>query len=173
MIANKLKQTLLRAASQLVPVQEAHAHCDFPCGIYDPHMAQIGALTVIRMIDLINEQVKTHTEHNAEFMNSMTRAVNIKEEHAEIVKREVRVIWSDYIKTEHMQKFPELTELIHTIMQLGSKSRQTVDREVGKKLLDAVNHFAEIYWETKGLKTYKAKSPYKPEEEVVYPDLKV
>ena len=150
---------------------EAQAHCDVPCGIYDPHLSQVSALTVIRMIDLMNDLVAAHKEHDLEFLNSMSRYVAVKEEHAELVKREVRVIFGDFIKKEHVDKYPELPTLAHKIMQLGSKVRQTAGREAALELLGAVNRFAEIFWEIKGIPTKKVKAPYKPEEEVVYPVL--
>jgi len=153
---------------QLFRFEEAKAHCDVPCGIYDPHQAQVAALTVIRMIDLMTDLAATHKEIDLEFHNSMDRYIHVKEEHAELVKREVRVMWGDYFKQEHVDKYPELTGLVHKIMQLGSKSRQGVSREVACQLLEAVNRFAEIFWETKGVATKRVKAPYKPGEEIVY-----
>jgi len=150
---------------------EASAHCDIPCGIYDPHQAQVAVLTVIRMIDLMNDLVKGPAKEQLEFHNSLTRYILIKEEHAELCKREVRVIFGDFIKKEHVDKFPELPALTHKIMQLGSKVRQTTSREAALELLGAVNRFAEIFWEIKGIATKKVKAPYKPEEEIVYPVL--
>ena len=151
---------------------EAQAHCDIPCGIYDPHLAQVAALTVIRMDDMIADLIATHKDqHDAEFMNSMGRYVAVKEEHAELCKREIRVIFGDYFKKEHIDKYPELPELTHKIFQLGSKSRQTAGRDNGVQLLGLVNRFAEIYWETKGVPTKKVKAPYKPGEEITYPVL--
>jgi nickel superoxide dismutase len=147
------------------------AHCDIPCGIYDPHQAQVAVLTVIRMIDLMNDLVKGTPKETIEFHNSLTRYVMIKEEHAELCKREIRVIFGDFIKKEHVDKYPELPTLVHKIMQLGSKVRQTAGREAALDLLGAVNRFAEIFWEIKGIPTKKVKAPYKPEEEVVYPVL--
>ena len=70
-----------------------------------------------------------------------------------------------------MAKYPELNGLVHEIMQLASKAKQTIDRSVGFTLLDKVNRFTEIFWETKGKKTVRAKAPYKPEEEVIMPEL--
>ncbi len=150
---------------------EASAHCDIPCGIYDPHLAQVAALTVIRMDDLIADMVKGSKEENAEFHNSMSRYVAVKEEHAELAKREIRVIFGDYMKKEHVDKYPELPTLVHHIFQYGSKARQTADRANAMELLNLVNRFAEIFWETKGIPTKRAKAPYKPGEEVVYPVL--
>ena len=150
---------------------EAQAHCDIPCGIYDPHSAQIAGLTVIRMIDLMNDLVAAHKDQDLEFYNSLARYVAVKEEHAELLKREVRVIFGDYFKKEHVEKYPELPELVHNIFQLGSKVRQTTSRESALQLLAHVNRFAEIFWETKGIATKKVKAPYKPGEEITYPIL--
>ncbi len=162
---------VLETLDRLFGFDEAKAHCDIPCGIYDPHMAQIGALTVIRMIDLMNEMKQSHGPDTPDYVNNMPRYVLVKEEHAEIVKREVRVIYGDYIKQEQLDKFPELPALVHKIYQLGSKARQTADRQVALDLLTAVNRFAEIFWATKNIQTKRVKAPYKPNEEVVYPVL--
>ncbi|RPI34864.1 MAG: superoxide dismutase, Ni [Chloroflexota bacterium] len=162
---------VVKALDGVFHFEKAKAHCDIPCGIYDPHMAQIAALTVIRMVDLIEELSIQHKEQDAGFINSMARYVAVKEEHAELAKREVRVIFGDYFKKEHVEKYPELPSLAHKIYQLGSKSRQTVSREPAVELLEAVNRFAEIFWETKGIGTKRVKAPYKPSEEVVYPVL--
>jgi len=156
---------------QLFHFIEARAHCDVPCGIYDPHQAQIGALTVIRMIDLMNDLKASGNPETLEYQNSIARYVLVKEEHAEQVKREVRVIYGDYIKQEQLDKFPELPGLVHKIMQLGSKCRQTTSRDAAMDLLNHVNRFAEIYWETKGIPTKRVKAPYKPGEEITYPIL--
>jgi len=142
--------------------REVYAHCDIPCGIYDPHQAQIAALTVIRMMDLIAD---TKSEHD------IARYIAVKEQHAELCKQEARIIWGDYFKADHTGSHPELNELTHEIMKLASVARQGVDRKDGVKLLEAINKFAEIFWETKGISTKRVKSPYKPEEEIVYPEL--
>jgi nickel superoxide dismutase len=161
----------IKALDNKIHFKEAKAHCDVPCGIYDPHHAQLGALTVIRMIDLMHALEKEHPEKGIAWHNSMARYIAVKEEHAEMVKHEVRVIWGDFMKPEHAEKFPQLTGLVDKIMKLGSKARQTTDRQMGTDLLDAVNQFAEIFWEIKGVPTKKAKAPYAPAEEVVYPVL--
>lgn len=162
---------LLSRLDRLVHFEKVQAHCDVPCGIYDPHQALVGALTVIRMIDLMNDLAAAQNGGTLEHANSMSRYVAVKEEHAELVKREVRVIFGDYFKKEHVEKYPELPTLVHKIMQLGSKCRQTTSRDSAMELLGAVNRFAEIYWESKGIATKKVKAPYKPGEEMVYPIL--
>jgi nickel superoxide dismutase len=147
--------------------EQAKAHCDIPCGIYDPIVAQIDALTVVRMMDLM----AALEGEGIAYDNSMSRYITVKEEHAENAKREVRVIYGDFIKDAHIEQFPELPSLVHKIMQLGSKSRQTADREAGLAFVEAINRFAEIFWAVKGVATKKAKAPYAPALEMVYPDL--
>ena len=163
-LADKLDQHL--------PIARVDAHCDIPCGIYDPHYALIGALTVIRMVDLIDEVVKTQDQiEAAEYRNHMARYIAVKEEHAELVKHEIRVIWGDFIKEKHLEDFPQLNSLVHKIMALGSKSRQTVDRGTALSLLAAVNEFAEIFWQIKGIETQRVSAPYSVKEEMVLPKL--
>jgi nickel superoxide dismutase len=162
---------LVNRLDRALHLEEAQAHCDIPCGIYDPHAALIGALTVIRMIDLMNELKASHPEQDLEYQNSMARYIAVKEEHAELTKREIRVIYGDYFKKEMIDKYPQLPDLVHRILQAGSKSRQTVSRENAIQLLELVNQFAEIFWETKGLTTKRVKAPYKPSEDMVLPIL--
>lgn len=162
---------LLHTFDQHIKFDTAKAHCDIPCGIYDPITAQIAALTVVRMIDLIKDLESKHKEHDAEFLSTLARYVTVKEEHAEKAKHEIRVIYGDYIKAPHLEKHPGIPTLVHKILQLGSKSRQTVDRETAVQFVDAINEFAEIFWETKGIATKRAKAPYAPALELVYPNL--
>jgi nickel superoxide dismutase len=162
---------LIKSLDKVVHFKEVKAHCDIPCGIYDPHHAQLGALTVIRMIDLIKALPEDHHDNKLVFFNSLSRYIAVKEEHAEMVKHEIRVIQGDFIKEEHMVKYPELQILVFKIMKLGSKVRQGVERQDALDLLAAVNRYAEIFWEIKGVATKRAKAPYAPSEEVVYPVL--
>ena len=154
-----------------IGIERAKAHCDVPCGIYDPSTAQIAALTVVRMMDLMADLEAKGDDKGTNYHNSMARYIDVKEEHAEKAKHEVRVIWGDYIKAQHVEQHPGLTDLVHKIMQLGSKSRQTADREAGVQFVEAINEFAQIFWETKGVSTKRAIAPYAPALEMVYPDL--
>jgi nickel superoxide dismutase len=134
-------------------------------------VAQISALTVVRMIDLMTEFDAKTPDKNKDYMNSMARYVAVKEEHAERAKAEIRVIWGDYLKAQHIEKYPDTHALVHKIMQLGSKVRQTADREQATQLVEAINEFAQIFWETKSIATKRAKAPYAPALELVYPAL--
>jgi nickel superoxide dismutase len=146
----------------------AHAHCDVPCGIYDPAPAQIAALTVVRMMDLMAGLQSGDDKSKTEYHNSMSRYIAVKEEHAEKVKHEIRVIWGDYFKKD---KHPNVDDLVQKIMQLGSKCRQSADRDAGLAFVDAINEFAAIFWESKGVSIKRANAPYAPALEMVYPNL--
>jgi len=156
---------------RLPDIQEAHAHCDIPCKIYDPGPALIAAVSVVRMIDIIHEVAAKTDADPISKHNTISRNIAMKEHEAEKVKSEIRIIWGDYFKAPQIEKFPEIHELTHKIMQAGSACKQDVHRADGEKLVELVNHFAEIYWETKGIKTIKRATPYPPNLEVVYPEL--
>lgn len=162
---------LIQSVDKYLSFPVAKAHCDIPCGIYDPAPAQIDALTVVRMMDLMAALEQGEEKGKLEYHNTLSRYITVKEEHAEKAKHEIRVIWGDYIKDTHLEKYPELPGIVHKVMQLGSKSRQTSDREHGLAFVDAINQFAEVFWATKNVKTKKAKAPYAPSLEMVYPDL--
>lgn len=160
---------LISVFDQKLGFEQAQAHCDIPCGIYDPIGAQIAAVTVVRMIDLINEVEGKTGGQGKDFAHAMTRYTEVKEEHAEKVKHEIRVIFGDYIKPQHIEKFPELPTLQHQIMMQASKARQNIDRQAALDLVEMVNRFTEMFWSTKNIQTRRAKSPYNPPLELVYP----
>ncbi|WP_108944325.1 superoxide dismutase, Ni [Shewanella halifaxensis] len=165
MLAKILNQIDSRA-----PFATVAAHCDIPCKIYDPITAQLAVLTMIRMVDLLEEMPefdKMSCNQQAQFV----RLIAEKESHGHKVKDEVRVIWGDYIKQPQLDSYPELHQLVHSIMLLASKAKQHIDREVTLALLDKVNRFAEIFWLSKGIAVYVATSPYPPAEKLVYPKL--
>lgn len=160
---------IISIIEKVSPIKEVQAHCDIPCGIYDPSQAIISALTVIRMTDLINDH--KDVQHSVSWHNEVSRYIAEKDRHAENVKHEIRIIWGDFFKAPQFEKYPELHTLTHSIMMLGSTARQQVNRDAAVELLDKVNRFAEIFWEIKGKTTKKVVSPYAPAMEVVYPEL--
>ena len=162
---------LLQKLDSKIGFEQASAHCDIPCGIYDPIIAQIAALTVVRMLDLMTDLESKTAEKNQAYFNSLGRYIASKEEHSEKAKHEVRVIWGDYFKAAQFEKFPKAHETVHKIMMLGSKARQTTDRETAVQFVEAINEFAQMFWETKGIATKRAKAPYAPGLELVYPNL--
>lgn len=149
-------------------IKEVKAHCDVPCGIYDPSAAQIAALSVIRMVDLMHAAQKGD---DLAYHNDMARYVAVKETEATKCKEEVRIIWGDFIKPAHIDQYPNIHTIVHNIMMLGGAAKQHASREKAMALLAEVNAFAEIFWKIKGIETKVAKSPYAPNEDVVYPVL--
>lgn len=162
----RLLEQLDRAG--LVPVAEAH--CDIPCGVYDPGPALIAAVSVVRLMDIMHEGVSQRAEPAA-LHNFLARCTLRKEEEAEKVKHEIRVIWGDYFKAPMIESHPEIHALTHSIMQKASACKQDVHREDGEALVELVNQFSEIFWSTKGKETRRVASPYQPGLPIVYPVL--
>jgi nickel superoxide dismutase len=161
---------LFEAIDKVAHFKTVSAHCDIPCGIYDPHLALVAAHTVIRMDMLIADLVKSN-DMTPEGRNKMIRYTAVKEQHAEICKHEIRVIWGDYFKPEHAQANPEMHALVWDIMKAASKAKQSTNIADGDALLEKVNKFAEIFWKTKNVQTIRVKAPYPTEKEIVLPKL--
>ena len=132
----------------------AEAHCDIPCGIYEPTTAKIAAKTVARMVDQIIELAAPSDPHDghavAAFSNSISRRITIKEQHAEMCKHDLQVLWSDFFKPEHLEKFPNLHETFWKALKLCSKNKQDVSKEAATDLVSAVDAIAKIFYEVKG-----------------------
>ena len=152
-------------------INKVHAHCDIPCKVYDPSVIQYSCLSIVRFMDLINDELKD-AEMNASKIAQLSRLTVVKEQHAKEVKSEVATIWGDYFKDPQISKYPEIHELTHSIMQLASKCKQEIDRVNAVELLKKVNKFTEIFWETKNVETQKFYAPYPPELVIVCPVLK-
>ena len=162
--------SLARFIDDKIGISNVSAHCDIPCKIYDPISAQLAALTVIRMVDLINE-LNAGDTLSFKDQAQLIRLVNEKETHGLKVKEEVRVIWGDYFKQPHFDEVPTIHELVHNIMLQASKAKQGIDRADSIALLTLVNDFANAFWTSKGVKTFTATCPYPPAVDVVYPEL--
>jgi len=137
----------MRLARFIRPTTVVRAHCDIPCGIYDPADAVLAARTVARMVELIG-QIDPASTAMAD-RNKLVRLVHVKEEHAEKVKREVQVIWSDYFKPEHLEAIPDLHTKVWNVLKLASKNKQSVDAAAAADLQAAVKEFADLFWSTK------------------------
>ena len=131
----------------LRPSTVAYAHCDIPCGIYDPTPAKIAADTVAKMVEKINAIPATATD--ALNRNNFIRMVGVKEQHAEICKKELQVLWSDYFKPEHLEKFPKLHDSFWKALKLASKNKQNVDAQAATDLQAAVKEISDMFWATK------------------------
>ena len=129
--------------SKVLPTHIAYAHCDVPCGIYDPKPAQIAAQTVLKMVQKIQELPTQNP--SLEDRNYFVRMVLTKEEHARICKEEILILWTDYFKPEHLKTFPNLHETFWKAAKLCSENKQHVSLEKAQELVDAVNHIAEMF----------------------------
>ncbi|MEK7451051.1 MAG: superoxide dismutase, Ni [Patescibacteria group bacterium] len=158
------KQQILNFLIKHLPHEIAYAHCDIPCGIYDPHAAQVGAHTVIRMTQLLSE-LKREDETKAE--HDIARMTHVKEEHGSLIEDELGTLENDYFKEEHFKDYPELKKLIADAVKLSIKTRQTIDMISAEQLLEAVLKIAEIFYKTKNLEPIRVKSPYPTEREIV------
>ncbi|HVS67521.1 MAG TPA: superoxide dismutase, Ni [Mycobacteriales bacterium] len=129
---------LRRTRSRLV----VSAHCDLPCGVYDPAQARIEA-----------ESVKAIMEKYADNEDPAfrARALQIKEQRAELVKHHLWVLWTDYFKPPHFEKYPNLHQLFNdATKQAGAAgAKGKVDPAEGQKLLDQIAEIDKIFWETK------------------------
>jgi nickel superoxide dismutase len=162
-----------RLLDAVLPPRTVYAHCDIPCGIYDPHEAQIAALTVIRMDQLIGElaapPMDAKSEDRSAYASKLARYTAVKEAHSERVKSEIRVIWGDYFTPDHAKQFPQAHELVWKIMKQASKARQGTAVADAQELLKLVQEFADVFWQTKGAKTRRVPSMQKPGGELVVP----
>jgi len=150
----------------ILPLRYAYAHCDIPCGIYDPHAIQLAVHSIIRMNQLILDAKKDEMGE-AKYVSHIARLTKVKEEHAEQVKHEARVLWGDYFKPEMIEKFPDLHSLIFEIMHQASKARQAVDLEIAQELLVKVQMLAEIFYQTKNVSPIRVPSLYPTQGEIV------
>jgi len=138
----------------ILPIQYASAHCDIPCGIYDPKPAQLAAATVLTMVQKINALEKTSDDKEAKlnYKNSLTRMIWTKEEHARKCKEEILILWTDYFKPEHLEQFPDLHDKIWKTSKLCSQNKQKIDEVVAQELVESVNKIAEIFEMSKSSK---------------------
>ncbi|MGI8777856.1 MAG: superoxide dismutase, Ni [Acidimicrobiales bacterium] len=122
------------------PPERVHAHCDLPCGVYDPAQARIEAQSVKGC------QEKFQASDDDVFRQ---RAVQIKEERADLVKHHLWVLWTDYFKPEHVEKYPQLHQLFWDATKAAGAAKKSEDPASGDKLLDLVGQIDTIFWETK------------------------
>ncbi len=134
-----MKNVFYSLLLKILPSKTAYAHCDLPCGVYDPAQARIEAESVFKIMgkyaDLDDIQ--------------KTRAIIIKEQRAELVKHHLWVLWTDYFKPEHLEKFPNLHDLFWKATKAAGQTRKSVDPVDGQKLLDLIDEIDIIFKKTK------------------------
>ena len=136
-------------------VPSAYAHCDIPCGIYDPIAAKIAAQTVQKMnlriqaLEPPGANADAAARHT--YANTVSRYVRVKEEHAEIVKSELRILWADYFNPTHLEADPDIHTHFWNAMKLAGRNKQNVDMEAAAELVATVDQISEAFWSTKGV----------------------
>ena len=119
-----------------------HAHCDLPCGVYDPAQARIEAESVLAI-------TKKYADSSDEAFR--TRAIVIKEQRSELVKHHLWVLWTDYFKAPHFEKYPQLNTLFNEATKLAGAggTKGSMDPAVAEDLLAKIEEISKIFWETK------------------------
>lgn len=135
-------RNVLKFVSKILPTQIAYAHCDLPCGVYDPAQSRIEAESVLKIMEKYS---------GLDDVQKM-RAIVIKEQRAELVKHHLWVLWTDYFKPEHVEKFPNLHELFWNATKAAGQTKKSVDPADGQKLLDLIAQVDEIFKQTKAAK---------------------
>jgi nickel superoxide dismutase len=132
---------VLRALSPLREVETVSAHCDVPCGVYNPAQARIEAESVQNIM-------QKYQDSDDEVFRA--RCIDIKEERADLVKHHLWVLWTDYFKPEHLEQYPEVHDLFWRATKKAGDAKKTMDPSVGQELLDLCDEVGRIFWETKG-----------------------
>ena len=132
----------MRLPNFLTPRTVVSAHCDLPCGVYDPAQARIEAESIKAIME------KYQANEDPVYR---TRALIIKEQRSELVKHHLWVLWTDYFKPPHFEKYPQLHQLFNETTKLAGAAgtKESVDPAEGDKLLAKIDEIAKIFWETK------------------------
>ncbi|HQX54501.1 MAG TPA: superoxide dismutase, Ni [Pyrinomonadaceae bacterium] len=140
---------------RIVPILEtAEAHCDGPCGVYDPASARIAAEAAVSMTKkLVDLKAPDGSDAKASiaYHNTFSRYVTIKEEQADIAKKELLILWTDYFKPVHLEKFPNLHDTFWKAAKLCSSVKVEVSLEHATELMDAIKDIHDIFWSSKDL----------------------
>ena len=141
-------------AKDLLPT-EVEAHCDGPCGVYDPSSARISAEAVLSMTKKINAleaPAAGDKKATIAYQNTLSRFIAIKEEQAEITKRELLILWTDYFKPEHLSAHADLHDTFWKAAKLCSACKVNVSEESASELLKAIEKIHGMFWGTKNRK---------------------
>src|ERR1700738_3751561 len=131
---------ILSALDRVAPPMVVEAHCDLPCGVYDPAQARIEAESVKGCMEKFNSSDDDVFK---------TRAVMIKEERADLVKHHLWVLWTDYFKPAHLEAHPQLHDLFWKATKTAGEAKKTTDVGVAEDLLNQISEIDKIFWETK------------------------
>lgn len=146
-------RTVLNTLRNAVPAREAEAHCDGPCGVYDPAAARIAAEAVLSMTKKIlamEDPGEANKDARLAYRNTLSRFIGIKEQEAQIAKDEILILWTDYFKPQHLEKYPDLHDIFWNAAKLCSACKVEVSLKHAENLLETIKKIHGIFWETKG-----------------------
>jgi nickel superoxide dismutase len=143
---------IIKTILKLFPGKIAFAHCDIPCGIYDPYVIQRAAHTILRMTQLLTD---LKTENPTKMAHDISRMTHVKEEHADLLEEELETLKNDYFKEEHFKTYPNLESLF------------TKTLKAANEVLAAVLEISEIFFKTKNVESVRVPSIYPTGGEMV------
>ncbi|MDY6782279.1 MAG: superoxide dismutase, Ni [Cyanobacteriota bacterium] len=132
--------------------QTVQAHCDGPCGVYDPSSARIAAEAVLSMTKKIVDlqpPAAGDAKAMATYENTISRFIQIKEEQAQITKDELLILWTDYFKPTHLEQYPNLHDTFWKSAKLCSSCKVEVSVQHAQELMSAVEEIHKMFWATK------------------------
>ena len=146
---SKVLNSILKKTTMI----KVHAHCDGPCGVYDPASTRVAAEAVLSMtkklIDLTPPS-STNSEEWSAYNNTFSRYVAIKEDQAKETKKEILILWTDYFKPVHLETYPDLHDTIWKATKLCSACKVNIDQAQAEELMKYVEKIHNIFWQTKG-----------------------
>ena len=143
-----MKKLTAKIKERFPAKNQVHAHCDGPCGVYDPASARIAAEAVLSMTKKILALDPGDGSHAT--ANTLSRYIAIKEEQAHLAKTELLVLWTDYFKPVHLEQYPNLHDTFWQAAKLCSAVKVGVSLEQAEALMAAIEEIHNIFWATKG-----------------------
>jgi len=145
-------QKALFAIVNRFPAKSVEAHCDGPCGVYDPSSARVAAEAVLSMTKKLIALSPEGGDQNsiAAYNNTFSRFVAIKEDQAQEAKKELLILWTDYFKPEHLSAYPDLHETFWKAAKLCSACKVNIDQPKAEELMQAIEKIHYMFWKSKG-----------------------
>jgi nickel superoxide dismutase len=144
--------SLISLVDRLSPAPVVSAHCDGPCGVYDPSSARIAAEAVLSMTKkLVALEVPAAGDSAAyvKYHNTFARFVAIKEEEAHKAKQELLVLWTDFFKPHHLETYPDLHTKFWQAAKLCSACKVEVSVQHATELMEAIEEIHGMFWSLK------------------------
>ena len=155
---------IINSILRLLPEEIAYAHCDIPCGIYDPYVLQRAAHTILRMTQLLTE---LESAPSKEMAHKVSRMTHVKEEHIDILEEELETLRNDYFKEEHFKTYANLDSLFTKVLKAAAKARQEISMEAANEILTGAQDIAEIFFKTKNVEPMRVNSLYPTGGEII------